>query len=165
MTIRLATLEDLDSLLAITQNVVLQLRQAGIDQWDEIYPAREDFQNDIVQQHFFVLCLNENIVGGICFNEVQLVGYETADWQSESFLVVHRLLVDPHFQGRGCAGQLMLHAEEVANQQGKRSIRLDCFPQNPRAVKFYERLGYQCRGEAAFRKGKFLLYEKVLSSS
>ena len=42
------------------------------------------------------------------------------------------------------------------------SIRLDVFTKNPRAVKLYENAGYSYAGDAYFRKGKFLLMEKLI---
>ncbi len=161
LQIRQAQETDLPALMALTRQVVLHLQQTGIEQWDEHYPTAVDFLEDIRAGEFFVAELAGQLLGGICLNTTELEGYETADWQAETFLVVHRLLISPEFQGKGIAFQLMTFAEQEARWQGKASVRLDCFTENPRARALYERLGYRCCGQAAFRKGSFLLYEKV----
>tara|TARA_R100000750_G_scaffold52641_1_gene37869 strand:- start:343 stop:861 length:519 start_codon:yes stop_codon:yes gene_type:complete len=160
--IRQARTEDVSSLMAIKWKVIAHLLESGINQWDEIYPAEADFQQDVYEQTLYVLESSERIVGGFCLNEVELEGYETADWQAESFLVIHRLLIDPDYQCSGYGRQLMQFADQQAFSLGKNSIRLDCFTGNPTAISFYQKLGYQRRGEATFRKGRFLLMEKLI---
>ncbi|HBN77895.1 MAG TPA: GNAT family N-acetyltransferase [Planctomycetaceae bacterium] len=160
--IRQARTEDVSSLMAIKGKVIAHLLKYGIDQWDEVYPAEADFLQDVYEQTLHVLESAGQIVGGLCLNEVELDGYETASWQAESFLVVHRLLIDPDFQGSGYGRQLMQFAEQQTYSLGKNSIRLDCFTENPAAISFYQKLNYRICGEVTFRKGRFLLMEKVL---
>lgn len=160
--IRRATDEDVSALMAIKANVIIHLLELGIDQWDEIYPAVSDFLQDVYEHTLYVLENAGRIAGGFCLNEVELEGYETASWQAESFLVIHRLLIDPDFQRSGYGWQLMQFAEQQTISQDKNSIRLDCFSENPTAISFYQKLGYRISGVATFRKGRFLLMEKLL---
>lgn len=56
----------------------------------------------------------------------------------------------------------MEHVEQIAITENKKSIRLDCFTQNPYSQKLYYNLGFKNVGFAHWRKGEFLLMEKVL---
>lgn len=49
-----------------------------------------------------------------------------------------------------------------ASESDIESIRLDVFTQNPFALRLYEKTGYRKTGTADWRKGKFILMEKVL---
>lgn len=51
---------------------------------------------------------------------------------------------------------------KIALKNGNSSIKLDAFTQNPIALSLYEKLGYKVKGYADWRKGKFVLMEKVL---
>ena len=44
---RKAELADLDAIERLAQQAVKEMVSQGIDQWDELYPVREDFEKDI----------------------------------------------------------------------------------------------------------------------
>ena len=163
MEIRLAHIEDLDSLMEVTQRCIKNLDKQGIYQWDEIYPSKKDFHNDIVEQSLYIITSNSgsNISGCICINELEYPGYENASWAGSYFFVIHKIMVDPLFENQGFGKEMMYFAEELARSKRKDSIRLDCFKKNLRANQFYQGLGYVVRGETLFRKGMFNLYEKI----
>jgi ribosomal protein S18 acetylase RimI-like enzyme len=85
----------------------------------------------------------------------------------EPALVVHRLCVDPAYQGNGLGSQLMDFAEAHAKQNTYVSIRLDAYAGNPRAVWLYERRGYRKAGQVYFprRTLPFFCFEKILRPS
>jgi ribosomal protein S18 acetylase RimI-like enzyme len=164
MEIRSANIEDLDSLMGITKRCIKNLDMQGIYQWDEIYPAKKDFENDIAAQSLYVVHSDpgKNISGCISINEVEYPGYEKANWTGLKFFVIHKIMVDPVFENKGIGKAAMQFAEELARSERKDSIRLDCFQKNLRANSFYQRLGYMVKGETTFRKGMFNLYEKMI---
>ena len=47
MEYRLGKLSDLDHICALIRDAVIEMEKRGIYQWDEIYPTRSDFENDI----------------------------------------------------------------------------------------------------------------------
>lgn len=71
-------------------------------------------------------------------------------------------MTSPEAEGRGVARALADFLEARAAGRGCRSIRLDCFSLNPRAVAFYEKRGYIRAGGVRFRKGEFHCMEKRL---
>jgi len=131
-----------------------------IFQWDSLYPTVDDFTSDYEDGVLYTVHSDGEIAGCLCINEYQCPEYAEGDWKGTSFMVVHRLLVAPQFQGMGIGRQAMLFAEKMTRNNGKASIRLDAFTLNPMAVRLYQRLGYLQRGCVRFRKGMFHLFEK-----
>ena len=77
-------------------------------------------------------------------------------------MALTRLCVKPQFQGCGMATQLIKYVESNLKRNGYNDVRLDAFSKKPYALNLYKKLGYKKVGETYFRKGKFLLFEKVL---
>ncbi|KAG0230659.1 hypothetical protein B0O80DRAFT_502085 [Mortierella sp. GBAus27b] len=70
-------------------------------------------------------------------------------------IYVHRLVVQPSFQGRGIVPQVIKFTEELVLQRGKVYLRLDCRGNNPNLRKFYRE---KCRGKVLLEDGT----EKVM---
>ena len=58
---------------------------------------------------------------------------------------------------------MMDFAEEFAKRKGYRSIRLDAFDENPRALEIYEARHYRRAGPVIFRNRKFSCFEKQIA--
>jgi ribosomal protein S18 acetylase RimI-like enzyme len=63
------------------------------------------------------------------------------------------IATDPAVRGAGAGRALMLDAEERARAQGHTRMMLTVHPDNERAVKFYEQLGWVRRAEAGAWSG------------
>lgn len=159
-----ANISDLDEIFSLYQLATLDMRQKGIDQWDEIYPSKEILEDDILHNKMLIMRISNEIAAVIVFNENQEKEYLDGNWNSNGpkTAVVHRLCIKPHFQGYGMATEMMKYVESNLRSNGYNDIRLDAFSKNPYALKLYKKLGYKEVGETYFRKGKFLLFEKVL---
>lgn len=66
------------------------------------------------------------------------------------------------FSGRGVGVEILRWAEYRALWAGKEYLRLNCMADNRRLRDFYERLGFQHRGDIAEPRGRASLYEKRL---
>ncbi len=164
---RLLTPLGMDSLESVTMLVTratAALDALGIPQWDEIYPNRDTFASDIRDGTLYGLTEDGTLAGIIVLSEFQDTEYRAIDWQlkDERPLVIHRLCVDPRFQGKGLAKVLMNFAEDYARGHGYRSVRLDAFTQNHISLALYRSLRFTDRGFVQFRKGRFICLEKVL---
>lgn len=60
--------------------------------------------------------------------------------------------------------EVLAHIETQVHEMGYESMRLDVFTENPYAQKLYRKSGYQVRGYADWRKGRFDLMEKKLET-
>ena len=166
MQIRLATKDDLPSLMAIVRRVVPLMRATGNLQWDSTYPNEAVFQRDIDLNQLWVAVVAENIAGVAAVTMDQDPDYTQVGWNiEEPAIVVHRLAVDPAFRGQGAAAVLMQKAEEVAVERGIAVLRVDTNTQNEATQRLFPKLGYILAGEISleFRPGlRFLCYEKRL---
>jgi ribosomal protein S18 acetylase RimI-like enzyme len=169
MQIRLATKDDLPSLMALVRRVVPLMRATGNLQWDETYPNEAVFQRDIDLNQLWAAVVDGNIAGVAAVTMDQEPDYTQVGWNiEERAIVVHRLAVDPAFRGQGAAGVLMQKAEEVAVERGISVLRVDTNTQNEATQRLFPKLGYILAGEISleFRPGlRFFCYEKRLLSN
>jgi ribosomal protein S18 acetylase RimI-like enzyme len=166
MQIRLATKDDLPSLMTLLLRVVPLMRATGNMQWDEAYPNQVVLQRDIDLNQLWVAVVDGSIAGVAAVTMDQDPDYKQVGWNiEEPAIVVHRLAVDPAFRGQGAAGALMQKAEEVAVERGITILRVDTNTQNEATQRLFPKLGYALAGEISleFRPGlRFLCYEKRL---
>ena len=164
MEFNLATESDIDEICALVKSAISNMDRNDIFQWDEIYPAREDFLSDIKSGYLYTGKIGEKIAVVFALNKCQDEAYKSANWtyNGEDFCVLHRLCVNPEFQNQGIAKTALKYIEEKLKNSGTKSIQLDVFTQNPFALRLYEKAGFHQTGTADWRKGKFLLMEKIL---
>ncbi len=161
---RKADLTDIDEIMILINNAILNMEKGNIYQWDNLYPTKEDFENDIRKKYLEVGEINGIIAVIYSINKCSDEQYKKGKWEfsDDSFCVIHRLCVNPDFQNTGIARKTLKHIEATQKEIGIKSIRLDVFTQNPYALSLYEHYGYKNVGYADWRKGKFLLMEKCL---
>jgi ribosomal protein S18 acetylase RimI-like enzyme len=166
MTIRLATREDVPSLMELVRQVVPLMRAAGNLQWDASYPNAGVLERDIELGQLWVAEIDGVMAAVAAVTTDQEPEYTQVGWDiEEPAVVVHRLAVNPQFRGAGLAAALMKKAEEVALQRGISVLRVDTNTQNEATQRLFPRLGYAVAGEIGlgFRPGlRFLCYEKRL---
>ena len=164
--IRKATLLDLNSILKITTACAEHMNNQGIFQWNEHYPNKQAFENDIKCSDLYVFEHEDVCVGCMAITTVKYAEYKPIKWLTEDTnIYIHRLAVHPTFQGKGIAQQLMAFAENYAKTEGYHSVRLDTFSKNKRNQKFYEIRGYKRLGNIYFPKKSqdpFFCYELIL---
>ncbi len=160
---------EIDEIIALTKRCGKHMRDHGIDQWDEEYPDRGNIENDLKTKTLFAYRDGTEIRGIVVLNEAQDDEYAEINWLTDSSsrnLVVHRLAVDPVFQGQGIAQKLMDHAEKYAGEQNYDSIRLDTFSQNHRNQRFYANRGYKNLGSVYLKYKKehpYICYEILIN--
>lgn len=164
---RKADLSDLDEILTFVQASIEKMISEGIFQWDEIYPCRSDFEEDIRQGTLSVGI--DEVTGKIAsiyvLNDLYDEAYTTADWKyhGEKFRILHRIVVNPEFQHKGMGRTTMVHLMQELKAQGMEALRLDVFSENPYSQRLYDSLGFIRCGQAQWRKGLFFLLEKKLT--
>jgi GNAT superfamily N-acetyltransferase len=159
--------DELDAVMALIREATSDLDAKGIAQWDEIYPDRETFARDAAAGDLWGLRADGSLAAVVVLNFDAASEYDSVPWHvaDPRPLIVHRLCVDPAFQGKGFARRLMEFAERFAAKSGARSIRLDAFVPNVVSRGLYRSLGYAERGRVRFRKGEFVCLEKAISES
>lgn len=167
MMIQRAKISDLSDILTITKACAAYMITKGIYQWNEHYPSKQVFLNDIAQKELYIMLHKNRIIGTVVISTYMDDEYIPMKWltKNKNNIYIHRLAVHPDFQGNGYAQKLMAFAENYARQNSFTSVRLDTFSQNKRNQKFYETRGYEKLGDIFFPKQSehpFYCYELVL---
>ncbi len=165
--IRKAVLSDLQEIMRIISLCTKHMISKKIFQWDENYPSKNIFKEDIDNGYLMVLLLKSDIIGCVSVSNIMDDFYKKIEWKikSNDSLYVHRLAINPTFQGKGFAKFIMKYIEEIGIKTKAKSIRLDTFSLNKKNNKFYSNLGYLKLGQIYFRNQSdmpFNCYEKVL---
>ena len=166
MIIRKAEISDLENIMLMYKSCVTGMLKNGIDQWDETYPNTEIISEDLNVGTYYVAEMDGTIIAGINIDQNQDNTYLAIDWEdiSNSFLVVHRLGVKEEFWNKKIGKDLMLFTEKLVLERGLKSIRLDTYSGNPKAMEFYIRLGYTELGAIDLKpeKDKYYCFEKII---
>ncbi|MGZ3757759.1 MAG: GNAT family N-acetyltransferase [Mucilaginibacter sp.] len=166
MFIRLATLNDIPRVMQLIAGVVPVMNAAGNFQWDATYPNAAVFENDIKLNQLWVADDNGDIAGIAAITTDQEPEYAAVGWDlNETAIVVHRLAVSVHHQGKGIAASLMQQAETEAIKRGINVLRIDTNSTNKATRQLFPKLGYEYAGEIGlgFRPNlRFYCYEKRL---
>lgn len=126
--IKAASLDDLDSLLAIEQNSFVTDRM-----------SRRSFRHWICAEHALFLVAVEGD---------EILGYGLVWCHRGTRLArLYSLAVSPHARGKGVALQLLSELETRAAQQKRIFMRLEVAKTNFGAIALYEKLGYRVFGE------------------
>lgn len=67
-------------------------------------------------------------------------------WSTESgdtYMYLHRLAIIRQFAGKGVSQKLIASAKEIARQNGKKAVRLDCIAANPYLNELYQAAGFR----------------------
>ena len=164
MEFRLGTTQDLDLVCLLIKDAIAEMEKNGIYQWDEIYPTRSDFEEDIKNNNLYVVFDEDILIAFYVISGEYDEQYNNAEWKCEadSAYILHRFCVSPKVQNRGIGKKILRHIEHQIKDMGFKSVRLDTFTENPFAQKLYRHSGYESRGYANWRKGRFDLMEKKL---
>ena len=166
MIIRKANKTDLDDIMLMYKSCVKGMLANDIDQWDATYPNTEVITKDLEKQSYYIAEIEGEIIGGINIDKNQDKTYLDIDWKdkSNSFLVVHRLGVKEEFWEKKIGKKLMIFAENMVIEKGLKSIRLDTYSGNPKAMEFYRRLGYRELGSINLKpnKNEYYCFEKII---
>ena len=161
---RKANLDDLDEIFSFVQKSIVKLIQKKIYQWDEIYPAKYDFESDIINGWLTCGIIDGTIVSTYSINDECDEDYKSASWNwpDSRWRFLHRIVVNPEFQNQGIGTRTMSHLMNELKKTGIESLRLDVFSENPYSQRMYHKLGFVRTGEAHWRKVLFYLLEKKL---
>ncbi len=161
---KLGTLQDLDAVCMLIRQAIDGMEAQGIYQWDDIYPSQREFEEDIEKQTLYLAYIGDSLAAIYVISSECDDQYRNGKWKhdKETSMILHRFCVSPLFQHQGIGKAVLRHAEEQLREMGYQSIRLDVFTGNLFAQRLYLHNGYESRGYAIWRKGRFDLMEKKL---
>ncbi|HLR18313.1 MAG TPA: GNAT family N-acetyltransferase [Staphylococcus sp.] len=166
--IRIANKNDLLSILKIVDEAKKMMQKDNNNQWDEHYPLKAHFEEDIQNETLYVLEENAIIYAFIVIDQQQSEWYDELEWpiDRKGAYVIHRLAGSAEY--KGAATQLFNFAVNLALDHNIHVLVTDTFALNKRAQGLFKKFGFNKVGEAKinyhpFNKGEpFYVYYKNL---
>ena len=78
---RKATPEDLEEIWSFVSVAIIRMEEHGIFQWDDCYPMKEDFQEDINKNQLYVGRIDGRIAVVYALNQECEEDYKNGDWK------------------------------------------------------------------------------------
>ncbi|XVV14408.1 GNAT family N-acetyltransferase [Actinoplanes sp. CA-131856] len=166
LRVRLASEDDVESLVHLYGQAQAWLAQKGTDQWATNTP--EQIRKRVVQSIREGECYVAYLTG-------QPIGMMTVDgfadpefWMPEDLpsdaLYVHRMVVDRFMAGMNVGGKLLDYAEAVAAERGKRWLRLDAWRTNASLHTYYLKQGFELvRTVSLDHRGSGALFQRCVA--
>ena len=165
MYIRLANTTDLPAIIDLMKRVIPVMQASGNEQWDNGYPNKAVFKDDINERNLFVLVLDNTILGTVTIDAMFPPEYNSISWKtSPNTYTFHRMMVDPEYQGKGIATAIFQFIEKRGKKMGLKSLRVDTNAYNKTMISLFEKFKYKQVGIVHFRNktSDFRCYEKTL---
>ena len=156
----------------LVYNMMLRAREKlfeeGIFQWDERYPKPDMIRNDLLNGYTSLVREKDEIVAFFTSNSIcEDHDHDHIEWlyHGDSWVILHRLCVDPELQNAGVGQRILELFEQQSTENGFESIRIDVFATNKKAIHIYEKYGYVRVGDAVCERGPFYVYEKLINTA
>lgn len=166
MFLRVATAQDLPYILKIKEKVVPIMQASGNMQWSDKYPDEEKFTEDLKDAALYVYEEDMIIKGFAVVDNKHPYPYDDIPWEltRADSRALHRMAVNPDFQGQGIASRMMEGLETRLIEAGIRGIHTDTSLENKKMQYQFEKNGYEYKGRLNLDENLddwYVAYEKV----
>lgn len=120
----------------VNYNIKRDIKQWGLDE-----VAWETLSKDYAVDDFRVLSIDGKIVAAMAVVDEDLM-YWPGVPKGES-LYLHKICVDPQYEGHGYGDLMVSMFIEEGRQKGKKDVRLDVKAYKDALIRFYERCGFK----------------------
>lgn len=144
--IRKAKANELNEILKIANKTKENMLNNNLKQWVGNYPNLEVFNKDLKLNGLFVYLENNKIIASISILEENDPPYQAIKWFSHNSLVIHRILVNPIYQGKGIGKALFNQAIALTKEGNYISLKVDTHPDNLKMQKLIESMGFKYMG-------------------
>ncbi len=154
--IRSGRYEDISQVVKIYDRILTD-EENGIERtgWVRgVYPTEETAVESLKAGALFVLTKDEVVVAAAKIDQVQLEEYKNVSWEhgdipADQVMVLHTLVVDPAFSGKGCGVEFVKFYERYALENHCYYLRMDTNAKNTAARTLYKKMGYREAGIVA----------------
>ncbi|MBD5806151.1 GNAT family N-acetyltransferase [Limosilactobacillus walteri] len=149
--LRRAQAPDLDAIMKIIKNAKSLLKENGSPQWQDGYPNRETFAQDIAMQTNWVLVDDHQVVATATLQLTPEPTYRiitNGQWSqpNDSYATIHRVAISNEYQGQGLSKILFSNLLTVGQMQGIKNFRLDTHRNNKAMQHIAENFNFRKRG-------------------
>jgi ribosomal protein S18 acetylase RimI-like enzyme len=130
------------------------------EEWPRPFP-REELERRIAAEELFVVDL-----AGVPAATFTLLWDDPSFWgeRPPDAAYLHKLAVRPAFRRRGLGARIVEWAARRAAEAGRAYLRLDCMRDKAGIRSYYERLGFEHRGDVEHTRFAAALYERPVRS-
>lgn len=156
MTIRRATVDDAELLSGLAHKIFLDTFGPRNKPEDMEIHSRKSYSREIQLRELtdesltYLIAEHDGKPAGFA-----MIGTPRSPSCDEHFAPIElfRFYVDKEWHGRGVAGPMMRACEEEALRRGGQTICLSVWQLNPRAIRFYEKIGFRTAGTQPYVLG------------
>ena len=122
----------------------MSIREMKVDDLKRIVELEKDLFLSPWNEEDFIHELKENPMAGyyILEKENQIIGY-IGLWFLGDQRQITTIATDRHFQGQGCASQLMEYALEKSEELHYQNVNLEVRVSNVKAIALYQKFGFK----------------------
>jgi len=163
--IRKATFDDVNSIMKIVQETIVEMGNYNNTQWDENYPQKSNFIEDINKGELYVIDEDGELGGFACINKVEPEEYKNLTWKLDvTALVIHRMAVNAKFRRKSIGSRLINFADKLAQGQNIKLLKTDTYSLNTKMQGLFKKCGYTYVGEINFlgKEKQFYCFEKTI---
>lgn len=131
--------------------------------WNEYYPGEEEIDYDLSRDSLVVMREDGRIIAAISLDKDEAV--EELPYWTEALKPggeLSRLAVLPEYQNRGIAREMLVNGMELLKERGYKSVHFLVNRLNVKALRSYEKIGFNTVGECFIFEQNMLCYEKKL---
>lgn len=161
MELGVAAMADVPAIRGVLDEVRAWLAARGSAQWAR--PFTDEWIAERVSVGEFWIAREGGEVVGV----VRMVWADPVFWgelEDGSAVYVHTLATGRIRAGRGTGAAILAAVEHVAEERGRRVMRLDCGAENAALCGYYEGLGFVQVGEKVVGGEVMALYERAIAS-
>lgn len=170
--IKKSTMDDLDNIIKVIEDVKPQLKLLTKTQWQDNYPNIDTLKNDIDSGCNFSLVDENKIIGVITLKIGQDENYKNiydGSWivNDNCYLTIHRLALKQEYQGNHFGNFLMDFAIKYAKMKDVTSIRIDTHRRNYPAQNLINRYAFSKCGTIILNETNEsrIAYQKIIKKS
>ena len=122
----------------------MSIREMKVDDLKRIVELEKDLFLSPWNEEDFIHELKENPMAGyyILEKENQIIGYIGLSFLGDQCQIT-TIATDRHFQGQGCASQLMEYALEKSEELHYQNVNLEVRVSNVKAIALYQKFGFK----------------------
>lgn len=160
----LATPDDARAIHALLAAAGEQLSLRGFPNWLPAFPIERVLAGIEEQAVWLVRAPDDELVATYALRAAPAHRYEEIAWADPhaEARYLNRLAVAPAWYGQGVGSWCLATIADTSRQAGASAVRCDVLSPNAPLRRFYERAGYELRGERHHSGWKFAVYERLL---
>ncbi len=150
--LRKTTVQDLPTVLKIIQSAQEFLKDQGIDQWQDGYPALPDLEADVTNHMGYVLIIEGKIAGYAALllgADPNYAIIQEGTWQgakNAKYSAIHRIAMSPNFRGQHLSEKMISGLLTLSYEFGYSQVRIDTHPDNKLMQHLITKCGFDYRG-------------------